>query len=165
MDEKPNARPQGWKRATPAQAIIQMEADEEYVVTGSASFSPRRGDRSHPIFRLESELEAEGGGTGPKPTEGSEQQVRLELVLHFAPELAPTEVWQQINRFLQAATLAAPDLNPAYDAFNSHAKNGDIVIALTLAEELPTPRLDHLTATLRALGGEGVEVLLVRVAA
>jgi hypothetical protein len=95
-----------------------------------------------------------------------EPRGRLELVITFAADVRPAEVWQEVNRLLQVVALAAPDLKLTYDALHSRAENGDLVVSLMPADPADAAaRLDALTTTLRAAAGKGLEIRGIRVAA
>jgi hypothetical protein len=97
---------------------------------------------------------------------GRRQAGWLELIVTFAADVPPTEVWQKINHLLKVLAEAAPDLNLTYDALRSRAENGDVIIAMTPANAVgAAERLDALSAALRAAAGKGLEIRGVRLAA
>jgi hypothetical protein len=90
----------------------------------------------------------------------------FELIVTFAPDVPPTEVWEQVNLLLQTVTSAAPELMLTYDALRSRAENGDIVIALTpTGLAAGSDRLATLTDALRAAPASHIHVRGIRLAA
>ena len=101
----------------------------------------------------------------PGPTDQPKPQW-LELVVTFAGQIPPADVWQEINRLLLALSAAAPELKLTYDALHSRAENGDLVIALTPAVPMGTSeRIGALTDALRIAVGKSVAVRGIRIAA
>jgi hypothetical protein len=90
----------------------------------------------------------------------------LELVLTFNADVIPTDVWDQVNRLLQAMTRAAPELKLTYDALHSRAENGNVIIALTPADAATAAeRIATLMGALRMAVGKDVQVRSLRLAA
>lgn len=97
---------------------------------------------------------------------GAPQPRCLELVVAFAPNLPPTQVWLEINRLLQAMSAAAPDLELTYDALRSRTENGNVIIALTPADPAgASERLGVLSDALRMSVGNFVQVRGIHFAA